>query len=102
MAFYYTWSKAQRPSEYSDVEPSNVAPVAATSSLTSVTVGPNVAAVGGPESMSTEPAEPVPAPSIPVQREGFPSRAHSVWKGLRVLFEWGLRPGVPQRSSRPV
>jgi len=54
IASYYTRSKAPRPSECSDVEPSDVAPVAATSSPTSETVRPNVAAVGEPESMSTD------------------------------------------------
>jgi len=61
MAFHYTRSKAQRPStvesceiEYSDVEPSDVALVAATSSSSppSEFVGLSVAAVGGPESMA--------------------------------------------------
>jgi len=62
MASYYTRSKAPRPSECSDVEASDVAPVAATSAPSSTLVRPNVAAVGEPESMSTEPAEPVSAP----------------------------------------
>ena len=55
----YTRSKAQRPStvEYIDVEPSDVAPVAATSSV-SVSVGLSVAAVEGPESMAIESACP--------------------------------------------
>ena len=59
MAYHFTSSRAQRPSEIecSDVQPSDVAPVAATSSSTFV--GPSVAAVGGPESMATEPAESV-------------------------------------------
>ena len=52
--------------ECSDVEPSDVAPVAATSSCSSSTfVGPSVAAVTGPESMATEPAEPVSVPIHP-------------------------------------
>jgi len=71
MASYYTRSKAPRPSECSDVEPSDVAPVAATSSLTSTLVRPNVAAVGEPESMSTEPAEPVSAHPSPAGRPTF-------------------------------
>jgi len=58
MAYHFTSSRAQRPSEIecNDVQPSEVAPVAATSSTF---VGPSVAAVGGPESMATEPAESV-------------------------------------------
>ena len=71
MASYYTRSKAPRPSECSDVEPSDVAPVAATSSLTSTLVRPNVAAVGELESMSTEPAEPVSAHPSPAGRLSF-------------------------------
>jgi len=43
MAFHYIRSKAQRPST---VEYSDVAPVAATSSSPSVSVGLSVAAVG--------------------------------------------------------
>ena len=74
MAYYYTQSKAPRPSKCSDVEPSDVAPVATSSSPTSETVRPNVAAVGEPESMSTEPAEPLSAH----QWEGLPSRAGPV------------------------
>ena len=84
MASYYTRSKAPRPSECSDVEPSDVAPVATSSSSTSETVRPNVAAVGEPESMSTEPAEPVSAHPSPVGRPTF--QGGPVWKGLRVLL----------------
>jgi len=84
MASYYTRLKAPRPSQCSDVEPSDVAPVAATSSPTSETVRSNVAAVGELESMSTEPAEPVSAPTL--QSEGLPFRAGPVWKGLQVLL----------------
>jgi len=65
MAYDFTCSRAQQPSEIecSDVEPSDVAPVAATSST--IFVGPGVVAVGGPESMATEPAEPMSAPIHP-------------------------------------
>ena len=70
-ASYYTRSKAPRPSECSDVEPSDVVSVAATSSPTSVTVRPNVVAVGEPESMSTEPAEPLSAHPSPAGRPTF-------------------------------
>ena len=88
MASYYTRSKVPRtseivPSECSDVEPSDAAPsAAATSSLPlSTIVRPTVAAAEESESMATEPAEPVSAPT-PLQREGQPPWAGPVQKGL--------------------
>jgi len=55
MAYHYTRSRARSELEVSDVEPSDAAPSAATSPLPpSTIVGPSVAAVGGPESVSTE------------------------------------------------
>jgi len=61
MASYFTRSKVPRPSECDDVEPSDVAPVVASSSPSTTTVRLSVAAVGESESMSTELAEPVSA-----------------------------------------
>ena len=84
MATHYTRSKAQRPStvEDSDVEPSDVAAVAATvsSSSPSEFVGLSVAAVGGPESMAVESAGPVSAPihPSPAGRPFFPGRTRCV------------------------
>ena len=100
MASYYTRSKAPRLSDCSNVEPSDVAPVAATSP-SSIIVRPSVAAAGGSESVSTESAGPVSAPLTLSQREAFPPRADSVCQGLWVLLKWGLCLGVPQRSDRP-
>ena len=54
MASYFTRSKAPRPSECSDVEPSDVAHVATSSMPSDTTVRPNVVAVGEPGSMSTK------------------------------------------------
>jgi len=72
MPSYYTRSKAPRHSECSDVEPSDVAPVATSSSSpTTEPVRPNVAAIGEPESMSTEPADPVSAHPSPAGRPTF-------------------------------
>jgi len=48
MAYHFTRSRARSELEGSDVEPSNVAPGATTSSPSSITVRPSVAAVGGP------------------------------------------------------
>ena len=49
MAYHFTRSRARSELEGSDVEPSNVAPGATTSSSpSSITVRPSVAAVGGP------------------------------------------------------
>jgi len=103
MAYHFTHSRAQRPSEIecSDVEPSNVAPVAATSS-SSTFVGPSVAAIGGPESKATEPAEPMSVPIHP-----SPAGRLSFLGGLGVPGPAGPPrvggfPGIPQRSSRPV
>jgi len=93
MAYHFTRSRARSELEGSDVEPSDVAQVAATSSsLSSIIVRLSVAAVGGPESMSTEPAGPVSAPLILSQREALPPRADSVCQGLRVLLKWGSLP----------
>jgi len=76
MASYYTRSKAPRPSELapsecSDVEPSD-APTSS-SSPSSIIVRPNVAAAGGPESMSTELAGPVSASTHPLPAGSPPS-----------------------------
>ena len=95
MAHHFTRSRARSELEGSDVEPSDVAPVAATSSSLppSIIVGPSVAAVGGPESMSTESAGPVSAPLILSQREAISPWADSVYQGLRVLLKWGSALG---------
>jgi len=116
MAFHYTRSKAQRPSElapseieYSDVEPSDVAPVAVTSS-----VGLSVAAVEGPESMAIESAGPasVSIHPSPAGRPSFqgglgvlgPAGSPQVGvslgyhSGLAGPSEWSVR-GVEQLST---
>jgi len=59
MASYFTRSKVPRPSECDDVESRNVAPVATSSSPSTITVRLSVAAVGESGSMSAELAEPV-------------------------------------------
>jgi len=65
MASYFSRSKVPRPSECGDVEPSDVAPVAMTSSPSTTTVRLKVETVGESQSMSTEPAKPVSAhPSL--------------------------------------
>jgi len=96
MAYHFTRSRARSELECSDVEPSDVAPVAATSSSPSSTiVRPSVAAIGGPESMSTESAGPV-SPLFLSQRDALPPPANSVCYGLRVLLKWGSLPwGTP-------
>jgi len=74
MAYHFTRSRARSELEGSDVEPSDVAQVAATSSsLSSIIVRLSVAAVGGPESMSTEPAGPVSARTHPLPAGSPPS-----------------------------
>jgi len=116
MAFHYTRSKAQRPSElapseieYSDVEPSDVAPVAVTSS-----VGLSVASVEGPESMAIESAGPasVSIHPSPAGRPSFqsglgvlgPAGSPQVGvslgyhSGLAGPSEWSVR-GVEQLST---
>jgi len=74
MAYHFTRSSARSEFEGSDVELSDVALVAATFSFSppSITVRPNVVAVGGPESVSTESAWPVSAPTYPL-----PAGSHS-------------------------
>jgi len=64
MAYPYTRSSARGEVADSDVEPSDTAPSAATSPL-SISVRPNVnETVEGPESVSTESAGPVSAPTL--------------------------------------
>ena len=99
MASYCTRSKGPRPSELapsecSDVEPIDVAPVAATSysSPSSTIVRPSVAVVGGPESVSTESAVPVAAPT-----HSLPAGSHPSSGGLGVLGP----AGSPQVGSLP-
>ena len=87
MEYHFTRSRARSELEGSDVEPGDVAPGAATSSSST-----NVAAVGGPESVSTESAGPVSAPTHPLPAGSPPPRADSVY----------LRPaGPPQVGSLP-
>ena len=70
----YLVSRARSEIGNSDVEPSDAAPSAATSPLPPSTVeGPNVAAVGGPESVSTESTGPVSASAHPLPAGGPPS-----------------------------
>ena len=63
MAYPYTRSRARGEVADSDIEPSDSAPSAATSPPPSIFVGPNVEAVEGSESVSTESAGPVSAPA---------------------------------------
>jgi len=66
MASHYTRSKAHRPG---DVEPDDVARVAATVSTDAVSdttpIRPSVLATGEPGSMATQPAGPVSVPTVP-------------------------------------
>jgi len=79
MAYHFTRSRARSELECTDVEPSDVAPAAATSSPPSIIVRPSVAAVGGPESVSTESAGPESAPTHPL-----PAGSRSSLGGLGV------------------
>jgi len=108
MASYCTRSKGPRPSELapsecSDVEPIDVAPVAATSysSPSSTIVRPSAAVVGGPESVSTESAVPVAATTHSLPAGSHPS---SGGLGVRVLPKWGSLPwalGYPSGLAGP-
>jgi len=82
-------------SSLSDVEPSDVAPVVATSpSLSSVRL--SVAAVGGPESMAIESAGPVSVPIHPSPA----GRTRCV--GPAVLLKWGFPWDTPAvEQARP-
>jgi len=73
MAYHFTRSRARSELEGSDVEPSDVAPAASTSSPPSIIVRPSVAAAGGPESVSTESAGPVSTPTHPLPAGSPPS-----------------------------
>ena len=80
MAYPYTRSRARGEVADSDIEPSDTAPSAATSPLPlSISVRPNVEAVEGPESVSTESAGPVSALTYPL-----PAGSHSSSGGLGV------------------
>ena len=85
----------------SDIEPSDTAPSAATSPPPSIFVGPHVAAVEGSESVSTEAAGPVSAHTFSLPAGGPPSSGSHGVIGSAGPSQVGLRPGVPQRSSRP-
>ena len=74
MAYPYTRSRARSEVPDSDIEPSDTAPSAATSPLPpSIFVGPNVDAVEGSESVSTESAGPVSVPTLSLPVGGPPS-----------------------------
>jgi len=102
MAYPHTPSRARGEVADSDIEPSDIAPSAAPSPL-SISVRPNVEAVEGPESVSAESAGPVSAPTLSLSLSGKPS-LFGQSRYTRVCGSFssgGLRPAVPQRSSRP-
>jgi len=64
MAYHYTRSRARSELQGSDIEPSDTAPPAATSHPPpGIFEGPSVETVEGRESVSTESAGPVSAPT---------------------------------------
>jgi len=80
MAYHYTRSRVRSELGESDVEPSDVAPLAAaTYSPPSTFVGPRVVAAGGPESGSSGLAGPVSAPT-----HSLPAGSHLSSGGLGV------------------
>jgi len=98
MAYLYTRSRARGEVADSDIEPSDTAQSVATSPL-SISVRPNVEAVEGPESVSIKSAGPVSVPTLSLSAGSHPSSGRH---GVCGSFSSGdLRPGVPQRSSRP-
>jgi len=58
-------------------------------------------AADGPESVSTQLAGPVPAPPNSLPAGSPPSSGSHGVSGSAGPSQVGLRPGVPQRSSRP-
>jgi len=101
MAYPYTRSRARSELPDSVVEPSDTASSAATSPGLSIFAGPNVEAVEGSESVSAESAGPVSAPTLSLPAGGpLSSGSHGVL-GSAGPSQVGLRPGVPQQSSRP-
>ena len=97
MAYPYTRSRARGEAADSDIEPNDTA----TSPL-SISVRPSVETVEGLESVSTESAEPVSAPTLSVSAGSHPfSGSHGELGSAAPSQVGGLRPGVPQRSSRP-
>jgi len=95
MACPYTRSRARSEVPESDVEPSDTAPSSATSPPPSIFVGPNVEAVEGSESVSTESAGPVSAPTLSLLGQ---SRCTSV---CGTFSSGGLRPGYPSGLADP-
>jgi len=98
MGYHYTRSCARNELEESNVEPNDAAPsTAATSPLPpSIIVGQSDAAAGRPESVSTESAGPVSAPTHSLPAGSPPPRADAVCQGLWVLLKWGSPPwGTP-------
>ena len=88
MTSHYITSKAHRPG---DVEPDDVAPVAAAHPVSHITpVRSSVAAAGEPESTATEPTGPVSAPNTPSLDGELPSGVDPQHYGLRLLLLWGL------------
>ena len=73
MAYPYTRSRARGKVVDSDIEPCDTAPSSATSPLPlSISVRPNVETVEGPESVSTESAGPVSAPTLSLSAGSHP------------------------------
>ena len=97
MAYHYTRSRARSELEGSDIEPNDTAPPAATSPPPpGILEGPSVETVEGPESVSTESAGPVSAPT-----HSLPAGSPPTSGSHGALGYVGLCPEVPQRSSRP-
>jgi len=104
MAYPYTRSRARSEVPDSHVEPSDIAPSAATSPPPGMFVGPQVEAVEGSESVSSEPAGPVSVPTLSLLVGGPPctgSHGRPLYWVCGFFSSGGLHPGVPQRSSRP-
>jgi len=97
MAYPYTRSRARCELADSDVEPSDTAPSAATSPLPpSIFMGPNVVAAEGPESVSTESAGPVSAPTHSLPAGSPPSSGSHGVSGSAGRSEVGSPPwGTP-------
>jgi len=78
MAYHCTRSRARSELDGSDVEPNDVASVAATSSPPGIIVRPSVAPQESPSRCRLSRLGLYPHPVILSQREAFPARADSV------------------------
>ena len=102
MATYYTIAKARSDMESEELEQCDSAPVATTSTTSTVPVGLYVESMRESESMSTEIAGPMSThPQLLPEGDHSSVGGHGTLGVCQLFPRGGLHPGVPQWTCRP-